>query len=162
MKFLKDPFVIQCFEESALPRDPAGRKETIAEYIQSGMLTVKEGRRLLHFPDREQNEKLENASEERIYKILDSIVEKGKWTSPDAFLDLQLASQITVQYINLYLAANLEQDKADMLRDFFTQVQTLIQAATPPPQPAGPVPTANPMPNKTSPYIPNTNAAPAA
>jgi len=74
-------------------------------------------------------------------------------------MDLQLATQLTVQYINLYLAANLEQKKADMLRDFFSQVQALIQASTPPPMPQ-PVPTANPQPNATSPLIPNTNAAP--
>lgn len=162
MKFLKDPFIIQCFTESALPRTPAGRIETVTEQVQAGMLTLKEGRRLMRFPDLEQNERLDNASEERIFKILDDIVEKGKFVPPDAFMDLQLATQLTVQYINLYLAANLEENKADMLRDFFTACQTLIQAAMPPPQPQA-APTANPMPNKTSPLVPNTNAAqPAA
>lgn len=164
MKFLKDPFVIQCFDESSLPRDPAGRKETVTEQVQAGMLTIKEGRRLLRFPDLEQNEKLDNAAEERIFKYLDEIVEKGKYTSPDSFMDLQLATQLTVQYINLYLAANLEENKADMLRDFFSACQALIQAATPPPMaaPGAPTPTANPMPAPTSPLVPNTNAAPAA
>ena len=164
MKFLKDPFVIQCFTEASLPRDPAGRKETVTEQVQAGMLTLKEGRRLLRYPDLEQNEKLDNASEERIFKILDEIVEKGDWTSPDAFMDLDLATTLTVQYINLYLAANLEQNKADLLRDFFTAVQALKQAAMPPPMPMGaPVPTANPQPTPTSPLVPNTNAAaPAA
>lgn len=162
MKFLKDPFVIQCFDESSLPRDPAGRKETVTEQVQAGMLTIKEARRLLRFPDLEQNEKLDNASEERIFKILDGIVENGKYVAPDAFIDFDLATTLTVQYINLYLAANLEEDKADMLRDFFTAVQALKQAAMPPPMPVQPVPTANPQPNNTSPLIPNTNAAPAA
>jgi hypothetical protein len=161
MKFLKDPFVIQCFDESSLPRDPAGRKETVTEQVQAGMLTIKEGRRLLRFPDLEQNEKLDNASEERIFKILDMIVEDGKYTAPDAFIDLQLATQLTVQYINLYLAANLEEKKADMLRDWFSACQALIQAAQPPPMPQ-PMPTANPQPAPTSPLVPNTNAAPQA
>lgn len=160
MKLLQDPFVIQCFDESSLPRDPAGRREKVAEDVQAGMLTIKEARRLLRYPDLEQNEKLDNASEERIYKILDAIVEDGKYTPPDSFMDLQLASQLTVQYINLYLAANLEEKKADMLRDFFSQIQTLIQAATPPPAPAAPVPTANHQPNTTSPLIQNNNAPP--
>lgn len=160
MKFLKDPFVIQCFTESSLPRTPAGRIETVTEQVQAGMLTLKEGRRLMRFPDLEQNERLDNASEERIFKVLDEIVEDGKYTAPDAFMDLSLATQLTVQYINLYLAANLEQAKADMLRDFFTGCQTLIQAALPPAPPPQAVPTANPMPNKTSPLVPNTNAPP--
>lgn len=162
MKFLNDPFVIQCFNESNLPRDPAGRKSEVADQVQAGMLTVKEGRRLLHYPDLEQNERLDNASEERIFKYLDQIVETGKYEGPDEFMDLQLASQLCVQYINLYLAANLEEKKADMLRTFFQQVQTLVQAAMPPPMPAGPMPQANPEPAPTSPLVPNSPNPPAA
>ncbi len=161
MDFLKDPFVIQCFTESALPRTPAGRIATVTEMVQAGMLTVKEGRRLMKAPDLEDNEKLDNASEERIFQILDKIVENGEYTPPDPFLDFQLATTLTVQYINLYLAANLEEEKADMLRAFFNQIQTFQQAAMPPP-PMPMAPTANAMPAPTSPLIPNTNAPPAA
>lgn len=156
MDILQDPFVIKCFSESSLPHQPAGRMATVTEMIQAGMLTLKEGRRLLKFPDLEQNERLDNASEERIFKILDAIVEDGDYTPPDPFIDLQLATQLTVQYINLYLAANLEERKADMLRTFFNQVQTLIQGSQPiAPTPAQPMPTANPMPAPQSPLVPN-------
>lgn len=156
MKFLNDPFVIQCFTESALPRTPAGRIQTVTEQVQAGMISIKEGRRLMRFPDLEQNERLDNASEERIFQILDNIVEDGKYQEPDEFLDLQLASQLTVQYINLYLAAKLEPAKADQLRDFFAAIQTLVLAATPQPAPAAPMPQANPMPAPTSPLVPNS------
>lgn len=162
MKFLNDPFVIQCFNESALPRTPAGRIATVTEQVQAGMLTLKEGRRLMRMPDLEQNEQLDNASEERIFKMLDSIVEDGKYIPPDTFVDLNLANTLVVQYLNLYLAANLERKKADMLRRFFKQIQTLKLAATPPPAPAA-MPQANPMPAPTSPLIPNSpNAQPMA
>jgi len=154
MKFLKDPFVIQCFTESALPKTPAGRIQTVTELVQAGILTIKEGARLMRFPDLEQNERLDNASEERIYQQLDSIVEDGKYIEPDSFLDLNLATQLVVKYLNLYLAANLEEKKADQLRDYFKQVQALIQSATPPPMPA-PTPQANPEPLPTSPLVPN-------
>lgn len=161
MSFLKDPFVIKCFTESSLPHQPAGRMAAVTEQVQAGMLTIKEGRRLLKFPDLEQNEKLDNASEERIFKILDAIVEDGEYTPPDPFIDLELATVLTVQYLNLYLAANLEEEKADMLRTFFTQVQDMKQAMMPPPMPQ-PVPTASPEPPPTSPLVPNTNAPPMA
>jgi len=159
MKFLQDPFVIQCFNESSLPRDPAGRAQAIIERVQSGMITIKEGRRLLGNLDTEQMERLSNASEERIFKYLDDIVESGKYTPPDPFMDLVLAEQLVVQYYNLYVAAKLEEKKAQMLRDFFTQIQTLKMAAQPQPIQAQPgQPTADPMPNAQSPLIPNTNA----
>jgi hypothetical protein len=160
MKFLKDPFVIQCFTESALPRTPAGRIQTVTELVQAGILTIKEGARLMRFPDLEQNERLDNASEERIYQQLDSIVEDGKYIEPDVFLDLNLAQQIVVKYLNLYLACKLEETKADMLRDYFKQVQALMQAAMPP-APA-PVPQATAQPLPQSPLVPNAVGQPAA
>ncbi len=55
MDILKDPFVIQCFTDP-LPRTPAGRIATVTEMVQAGMLTVKEGRRLMKAPDLEENE----------------------------------------------------------------------------------------------------------
>lgn len=163
MRFLKDPFVIKCFTESSLPRTPAGRMQSVTEQVQAGMLTLREGRRLLRFPDLEQNEQLDNASEERIFKILDEIVENGKYTEPDPFMDLALAIELTVKYYNLYMAAKLEEDKAEMLRNFFKQCLAMQQAAMPPPMPmAGAAPQANPEPAPTSPLIPNAPQQPAA
>ena len=154
MKFLKDPFVIQCFTESSLPRTPAGRTAAVTEQVQAGMLTIKEGRRLMRVPqDLEQNERLSNASEERTYKMLDAIVESGDYTQPDIFLDLDLASTLCVDYYNLYVAANLEESKADLLRKFFTTCQALKQAAVAPP-PAAPA-QALPQPLPVSPLVPN-------
>lgn len=162
MDVLNNRFIFKCFTESSLPKSPAGRIATVTEQVQAGMITIKEGRRLMKFPDLEANERLDNASEERIFQILDKIVESGTYTMPDPFLDLELAKTLVVQYINLYLAANLEEHKADLLRKFFVQVNTLLQGAQPiaPPAPP-PAPTANPMPTPTSALIPNTNAGAA-
>lgn len=156
IKMLEDPFVIQCFNMSSLPRDPAGRMEKVTEMIQSGMITIKEGRRLLDYPDLGQMEKLANASEERIFQYLDAIVEEGDYTGPDSFMDLQLANDLVVQYYNLYVPAKLEEERAQMLRDFFSQVQAIKQAAMPVmPQAPAPTPTANPQPTPVSPLVPN-------
>ena len=159
---LKDPFVIQCFNMSSLPRDPAGRMAKVTEMIQAGMISIKEGRRLLDYPDLEQMERLANASEERIFQILDQMVEDGIYTPPDPFMDLQLASELAVQYYNLYTSAKLEEERAEMLRTFFSQVQAMIQEATQPPPmaPGAPgqapnVPQASPEALPTSPLVPN-------
>jgi hypothetical protein len=159
MKFLSDPFVIQCFNESNIPRTPSGRMAYVTEQVQAGMLSIKEGRRLMRTPqDLEQNEQLDNASEERIFQMLDDIVESGKYEQPDMFIDPNLATTLCVQYINLYLPAKLEEKKADMLRLYFKQIQALKAAAMPPPMPA-PAPTANPQPTPTSPLVPNAAGA---
>lgn len=129
---IEDQFIVQCFTQSSLPKDPAGRLAKVTEMMQAQIVTLQEGRRLLDYPDLEQVEKLANASEERILQILDDIVESGKYTPPDPFIDLQLATTLTTQYINLYASAKLEESKAQKLRDFFDQVQTIKAAAVPP------------------------------
>jgi len=131
VEMLKDPFVIQCFNMSSLPRDPAGRQQRIIEWMQAGILSIKEGRRLMDFPDLQQVENLANASEERIYQCLDVIVEDGEYTPPDPFMDLATAEQLAVQYFNLYSAKKLEPEKQEMLMNFYKQVQLLKQAAMP-------------------------------
>lgn len=145
---LKNTYVIQCFNESSLPRTPAGRIATVTEQVQSGMLSLKEGRRLMRFPDLEANERLDNAGEERVFKILDAIVESGEYTPPDIAIPLDIAQTLTIQYLNLYLAAKLEEPKAEMLWKFWRQVGTLQKAMTPPqPAPgAAPGPAAPPGP----------------
>jgi hypothetical protein len=135
---LNDTYVIQCYDASSLPRDPAGRLQKVTEMMQTGMITPQEARRLLDFPDLEQVEKLANASEERIFQYLDQIVEEGKFNSPDPFMDLNLALTLCNQYYNMYVPCKLEQAKIDKLEQFAQEVQALVQAATPPPPPAGP------------------------
>lgn len=163
MDLLQDPFVIQVFNQSSLPKDPSGRMQKITEMIQAGMISIKEGRRLLDYPDLDQVEKLANASEERIFQILDKIVEDGEYTPPDPFMDIQLANDLTVQYYNLYTAAKLEEDRAQMLRDFYSQVQALKQAAMPPAPVGAPNPAqASAAPLPVSPLVPNANTGMAA
>jgi len=139
-KQLEDPFVIQCYDSNALPKDPAGRKQSIVEDMQAGIITLEEGRRLLNYPDLEQDDKLAIAAEERILKTLDEIVETGKYTPPDTFTNLELAIVKVNQYYNLYMAHGLEEAKAAKLRDWRDQVIMLQQAAMPPPPPPGMAP----------------------
>lgn len=153
---LNDTYVIQCFNQSSLPKDPAGRLAKVTEMAQSGMISLQEARRLLDYPDLNQIEKLENASEERIFQILDLIVEDGEYTPPDPFLNLELATKLTTQYINMYGQCKLEEEKMQKLRDFFTQVQAIKQAAMPPAMPVeAAAPQAVPEAPPTSPLLPN-------
>lgn len=158
-KLLDNPFVIQCYDTSSLPRDPAGRKEYVVEMMQAGIYSQEEGRRLLNFADTEQVDKLAIAAEERILKYLDDIVEKGKYTPPDEFMDLQLALKLVVQYYNLHEPKNLSKARVGQLIDFKKQVDDLITQMTPPPppqmMPSGPgAPQAVPLPQPQSSILP--------
>lgn len=147
LKKLTDNPVIQCFEESSLPKDPAGRQAKISEMLAAGEITNQEFRRLSNFPDLEQDDKLAAALEERILHALDEIVENGDKNyasiAPDTFIldPTDMATLKVTQYINLYSTLELEEEKLQVLRTWFTQVQSLkAQANPPPPQPGLPPP----------------------
>lgn len=153
-KLLDDPFIIQCYDVSSLPKDPSGRLQKVVEMMQAGMIDPKEGRRLLNYPDLEQVDRLEIAAEERILKTLDDIVESGKYEPPDPFTDLQLALKLVTQYYNLYTAVKLEESKAQLLRNWKDQLMILQQAAMPPAMP-GAAPLGVPEAPQVSPMLPN-------
>ncbi len=134
---LRDTYIFQCFEESALPRDPAGRQAKISEMFAAGEIDRQEFRRLSSFPDLQQSDSLALALEERILKNLDDIIEKGEkgYCPPDPFLldPTDLATTLTVNYINKYSVTDIEESKMGLLRMYFKQVQVLKQKAMPPP-----------------------------
>jgi len=140
-ELLENPFVIQCYDTSSLPKQPAGRLEKVVEMMQSGLIDPNEGRRLLDFPDLEQVDKLATAAEERIYKTLDDIIDSSKYEPPDPYTDIALGIKIVTQYYNLYAQCNLEESKLELLRQWHGQLLALQQASMPPPMP-GAVPAA--------------------
>lgn len=163
---LDNPFVIQCFDSSALPRDPAGRIQKAVEWLQAGAIDVKEFRRLAQFPDLEQMDKLSSAGTERIFYMLDKIVEEGQYDPPDPFLPLDEAKMYSQAYYNLYIVAKLPEAKAEMLRTFNAQCIALQQAAMAPPPgmaPGGPPGAgpaqAVPQPLPQSPLLPMAGQA---
>lgn len=159
-----DEFVMKIFPVSSLPNEPAGRLQTIQEYVQAGFLNPRSARRLLDFPDLEQVEDLGNAQEDWIHETLEKIVDDGDYTAPDPAMDLQLAKELVLQYYAQGQTGGLEEEKLEQLRNFNTQLDMLTQKAMPPPppqMPGGPggAPQAAPMPTPTSDLIQNTAGA---
>lgn len=134
----EDQYLMQTFPISSLPNDPEGRLQTIQEYIQAGMIDPRQGRRLLDFPDIDQVEGLKNSVEERILFGLDKIVDEGKFTPPDPFMDLAMARELALQYYNQFAIAGLEEERLDMIRTFMNQVDDLLNKAQPPQMPVAP------------------------
>lgn len=145
---LKDTYVIQCFDESSLPRDPTGRQARLSEMLAANEISNQEFRRLSNFPDLEQSDQLAVALEERILHDLDQIVEEGEkgYNPPDTFIldPTDMATTLTVQTINKYMVTDLEEEKLQLLRDYFSAVQNLKAQANPPPVVA-PAPQAQPL-----------------
>lgn len=141
---LKDTYIIKCFEESSLPKDPVGRQSKLSEMLAAGEISSQEFRRLSNFPDLEQSDQLAVALEERILHDLDQIIEEGEkgYSSPDEFIldPTDLATKLTVQTYNKYVVTDIEEEKLQLLMDYFTAIQSLKNKANPPPVPPAPTP----------------------
>lgn len=152
----EDEYVMQCFPVSSLPTDPEGRLQTIQEYIQAGMLSPRQGKRLLDFPDLEQVEGLANAAEDLLTEVLDRIVDDGEYTPPEPTDDLQLGMELALEYIARGRMQALEPERLEMLRSWKSQAEALMQMALPPaPAPVAGAPQAQAAPPPTSDLVPN-------
>lgn len=165
--FEKDPFVVQCYDTSSLPRDPAGRMSTIVERMQAGIYSPDTGKRLMGDLDLLEEDNLTDAPTNRILKQLDDIVENGKDEMPDPFTDVQTAKVKVLQYYNLYATLKVSEDRLEKLRNYWVGLQDIETASSvpqgppgaPPPQPGGPPgpqggPMATPLPQPQSDLLP--------
>lgn len=142
-----DQYVMKEYPVSSLPDDPAGRLSTIQEYMQAGLMSPRTGRRLLDFPDLEQVEDLQNATEEYLNEVLEKIVEEGIYTKPEPYDDLQLGLELSLEYYARGKKSGLEEEKLDMLRQFIEETKVLAGvAATPAPMLMPPQANAAPPP----------------
>lgn len=139
-----DQYTIKPFPVSILPTQPAGRLQTVTELAQAGFLDKETAIDLLDFPDVEGYANRKTASMNDIRRIIENMLDKGIYESPEPFMNLRLAIEMVQE---AYLAArsdNAPEDRLELLRQFIADAQDLIvkaqEAMAPPPVP-GEVPT---------------------
>lgn len=154
----KDEYVMKAFPTSELPNEPGAKLATIQEYMAAGLISPRTGRRLLSMPDIEMNNKLANAPENLLCKIIEDILNDGTYRAPEPYYDLTLAKQLALEYYNWADLNNCPEDRLDLLRQFMNQIDDLVGLSQPqmPMNPTG-QPQANPAPTPTSPMIQNVN-----
>lgn len=151
-----DEYTMKMFPVSSLPNDPAGRLQTIQEYMQAGILSIRQGRRLLDFPDLEAEEDLANAAEDYLHRTFEKMVDEGEYTPPDPLDDLQLSRELCLEYYAQGKTLELEEEKLELLRRWLDQVGILeAKVAAPQAPPGGNMPQAVPQPPPVSPMLPN-------
>lgn len=161
IKLKEDEYVLKAFPTSSLPDEPTGKLQTIQEYMQAGLMSPRAGRRLMAMPDVEMSDKLANAAEDVFHKIIEDMLDKGEYISPEPFYDLVLGKQLTLEYYNYAALNNCPEEKLGLLRRFLAQIDDITGANIPPVAPPM-APQANPAPPPVSALVPNVNGAPSA
>lgn len=156
-------FILRCYSASSLPKEPSARLQTVQEYIQAGIYTLRQGRKLLEAPDLEAAEALGNAQENIITKTLEDIAYEDEYAPPEPTDDLKLAKEMVVEFIQYMRLQGLEEEKLNQLRNWNSQVDTLIAKTMTQPAPMDPAtqPQAAPEAPPQSDMIPNAPSAAA-
>ena len=127
----EDKYVMQMWPVSMLPATPAGRLQTIQEMMTAGLISREDGLSLLEFPDLKEVQDLQNAERNDINMIIELLIDKGVYVSPEPFTNLPLA----IKTINsAYLKAKTEgapDDRLDLCRRFISDAMALL---APPPE----------------------------
>jgi len=172
IKLDEDEYILKAFPTSSLPDEPAGKLETIQEYMAAGLISPRAGRRLMSMPDVEMSDKLANAAEDLLHKLFEDMLDNDVYVSPEPQFDLALAQQLYLSYYNYAYLNSAPDEKMALLRRFKSQIDDLQaqiaqdavnqQAQMQAQAQATVTPMANPAPTPTSPMVQNTNNQPVS
>jgi hypothetical protein len=124
-----DQFDMQVFPVSLLPTTPAGRYEAVVDLANNQLITPDQAKRLLDFPDIEQEMTLDLASQDAVRMVLDGMLGGAAYEPPEPFYDLEQCKRLGVL---TYLRGKIEKvDEEHMakIRDWLADVDELVQMA---------------------------------
>lgn len=148
----EDQYVLRCFAANILPTQPAGRLQKVQELVQAGWISMEEGRKLVDFPDIDSTMNKELSSTDLTMKMIDAILNDGKWMSPEPEMNLEEARITAQKRIIEAKLHNVAEDRIDMLTRWAEAVKAMLPA---PPPDETMSPMANPEALPTSDLIPN-------
>lgn len=149
----EDEYVIQIRPIGSLPQTPSAKLASVAEMHMNGFFSTEEAHQLLDFPDLNKANNLKVAHIEVLDLIIEKIVEKGQYISPEPYMNLELGIQRVQQAYNMAILDEVPEPRKELLRRWITQANGLIeekilkakQASAPGPAP-GAMPGAPPAP----------------
>jgi hypothetical protein len=139
--------VVQVIPGSALPDDPAGRYQAVAEAFQQGLMSPATYKRLVDWVDLQAEVDRENAEYEYLEMLIDRYLdampdEPYQYDPPDGYI-LDKAAAL-IQLSQAYFVAKREgapEFNLDILRNYILQLgESLERASEPPEQQAGGTP----------------------
>jgi len=172
----EEQYVLKAYPTSSLSDDLTGRLAEIQELIQGGFVSQRTGYRLLGMPDIEAQDALANGPENRIYQILEEMLDDKKVVrfQPE-FHNEEIARRLSLEFINYAEYMNCPEDRIQLVRDYLSEINAVaaerealmaqqvpgggnqLNPGTPSP---GLVPQANPEPAPQSNMIPNNVGGP--
>lgn len=121
--------ILQRFPTSSLPNTPAGRLQYVQELIEGGLVDPKWALHLLDIPDTDSYVSLQTAALEAILDCMDQICSRGRYIPPDPHMDLETGVTLMQCAYNRGLIDEMPENRMEMLRDWMTNADALINKA---------------------------------
>ena len=157
----EEEFEVNVYPISQLPDDPAGRLQTASEWAQAGLITPRQLRRVLDFPDIQSLESLQNSADDYLEMILDKLVDEGIYTPPEPHDDLVAAREMAQELYESGKTTDLEEERLELLRRFIKVIDWISGLTQPPPTAPG-VPPAGPAAGAGGPPLGRPAAPPVS
>ena len=152
-----DQYQMKVWPTSALSQTPAGRLQDVQELSQAGFISKEAGLKLLDFPDLESFMSLETAAIDDIEALIEQIIDKGIYQTPEEYQNLQLGIKMLQ---SAYLRAKMNkvpEEKLELLRRWMDEAAGKLGLLAPKAQQPIAVPEAPPV----SDLLPPSTATPA-
>lgn len=150
-----DQYLMQIFPTSFLSQTPSARLQDVQELIQAGFIDKANAMRLLDYPDLQEYMSLANAGIEDIENMIEAMVERGEAQTPEPFQNLQLGIQMMQSAYLRGRNDKVPEENLQLLIDWITEANRLLNQAPPSPPAAIPATGAAPgMPQGTPQAVP--------
>lgn len=127
-------YIMQSFPTSHLSSTPSGKLQDVQELLTAGFISKEEGLQLLDFPDLANFNSYQNAALKDIDHMIEKIVDKKEYNSPEPYQNLQ-AGVVRMQQAYLkYKSEGAPDDVLELFRRWIDDAETLMQKAAEPAQ----------------------------
>lgn len=161
----EDEVQVKAYITSAIPVEPQGRAETLAEWVQDGVITQKRSVRWYANPDTASIEDDESALEDLVTRMIDSALEDCEYMAPEPVMGpdgLGLCVQLGGQELMKALTMPQKPPEAnvELLRRFIEEAKLLMASPGSPGDTSMPPAELAPPPGAPLPGLPGPGAPP--
>jgi hypothetical protein len=125
----EDAYIMQVFPTNALSQTPSARLAEVQELLQAGFVSKEDGMKLLDFPDLKSYYNMANAGVEDIERQIELMVEEGEYQTPEPYQNLKYGITKMQQAYLMYRSQGAPEDTLELLRQWISDANNLIQSA---------------------------------
>lgn len=140
IKLDDNKYDLSVYPTSLLPRSPAGKLQTIQDMGQISPEIQQEMISLLDFPDLDAALARINSPGEMADMLINDIIENSRYRPPEPLWPLQMMLNRFTQAAIKADIDGVPEDRIQMLRDFISEADAMLNPPQPPPEMAGAMP----------------------